>query len=186
MWDQMWSNLAQGPSWRQPQPMAMMPGNPMLEGLLAVVAAQNPEVVANAAAEAGIPPPSMAPGVAGGVGSVGSYMQPQGMVVPGAQETQLAAAGNGIGPWQTTVIPNAVPDGMQDNRDPLAGLAGFRAPQIDNRPIMNAGVSGAQKAPEVSLAGSTAANQQLNQLLQVLLARQQGPQVGSLGSFIGG
>lgn len=184
----MWPWMMQGGMAAAPQqqPMAMMPGNPMLEGLLAAVAAQNPEVVANAAAEAGIPPPSMAPGVAPGVGSTGSYMQPQGMVVPGAQETQLAAAGNGIGPWQTTVTPSAVPAGMQDNRDPLAGLAGFKAPQVDNKPIMSAGVSGAQKAPEMSLGGATAANQQLNQLIQTLLARQQSPQVGSLGSFIGG
>lgn len=185
----MWPQMLQGGMAAMPQAqpgMAMMPGNPMLEGLLASVAAQNPEVVANAAAAANIPPPSMDGGMAPGVAPVGSFIQPQGVVVPGAENVAAAGGQGNIGPWATTVTPNAVPDGMQDNRDPLAGLAGFKAPQVDNKPIMSAGVSGAQKAPEVTAGASSQQSQALQQLLMQMMQRQPALGVGPLGSFIGG
>lgn len=161
---------------------AFMPGNPMLEGLLASVAAQNPEVVSSAAAAAGIPPPTNIPGIVGaagmGGGDLGSLLNPM----------PAGAAAPAIGPWDTTVNPTAdlpVPNGMGGNQNLWQGLAGFKAPEAQ-KPIMNAGVSGAQKAPEISgPAAGMQSNQALWQALQSLMQQRTAP-VGPLGQFIGG
>jgi hypothetical protein len=161
----------------------MMPGNPMLEGLLAAVAAQNPEVVSSAAAAAGIPPPTSAPGMGADMGSIGAFLQP---MDPAAMQANPGAAA--IGPWSTEVNPaagGAIPNGMGGNQNLWQGLGGFKAPQAE-KPIMSGGVSGAQKAPDgPSAAGGLQANQMMQQLMQQLLQRQQAP-VMPLGQMIGG
>jgi hypothetical protein len=158
-----------------------MPGNPMLEGLLAAVAAQNPEVVANAASSAGIPPPStMAGGMGNSMDSLGAFFPPQGM----REGVAAAGADAGLGSWAPTVTP-AQGVGPGNLMAPNSMLQGFKAPQAPS-PVFNAGVSGAQKAPEgpsVQMGGQGA--QGLNQLIMALMQRQ-GAGVGSLGQYIGG
>jgi hypothetical protein len=156
-----------------------MAGNPFMESMLAAVAAQNPGVVANAAASAGIPPPPVSGSDPMGdpMGTLGNFITP--------------SAGTGQAPttgWDATVVPNTGMDPMQRATDPLAGLAGFKAPGVDTKPIMSGGVSGAQKAPD----GATPQNglqsaQLLQQMIMQMIQGQQGNAgVGTLGTYIGG
>lgn len=131
--------------------------NPFQEAMMALTAAQKPDAVSSALAQAGIAPPS------GG----------------------LMEAGKGLASF---LSPMQEGTGEQSKQVPgasfLQALQGFKGSQADNKPIMNAGVSGSQGAPVIG--ASAGQNSQLFQQLlsQLMTARGTGPQ--SLGQLIGG
>jgi hypothetical protein len=68
--------------------------------------------------------------------------------------------------------------------NPMQALQGFKAPQVDNRPIMNAGVSGAQKSPELTL-GALKGGSSAVQALMGLQPRMQIPGLAELLRGVG-
>lgn len=141
--------------------------NPFSAGLLALAAAQNPSLISNAAAQAGIPPPptGQPPGVSDSIAP---------FLTPSALAPDAAAAGG--------ALPAA---GGQAAPNPFAGLAGFKGPQ-QQKPIMSAGVSGSQKVPEQSAALASGSSNALQSLLTQILGTGGSAPVRGLGSYIGG
>lgn len=148
-------------------------GNPFSMGLLAQLAAQNPQLISQVAAAHGIPPPGM--GAAGAGAPLGSFLDPAGLQ-------------GGAPPTPGAVAPGAPGTGAAN---PWAALQGFKGPQVA-QPIMSGGVAGAQKAPDPGQGISAPSmGPQLQQILQMLMgpgggAPQPVPAVGNLGSFING
>lgn len=131
-----------------PYDPSMSVPNPMNSGLAAITMAQNPELAAQAAAEAGIPPPTLSG-------------------------------------WDATVTPAGGLGSAISGQDPLAMLKGFKAPE-QPKPIMNAGVSGAQKAPELGVKGGADLMTQMLAMLQQAQSRQNPLTVPGLGAMLGG
>ena len=144
--------------------------DPFKQALLSMFAANNPDLVAKIAAAHGIAPPNpTAPSTVNP--AVGAFMQPQ---------AAPADVGN----------PAAATPAASGAANPWSMLQGFKGPQTP-APIFSGGVSGAQKAPDVNVAGQNASSQALMQLVQSLLGTGQPPPVGvrpvgGLGSYIGG
>jgi hypothetical protein len=151
-------------------------GNPFDMGLLSMLAANNPGLISTVAANNGVTPPtapSMVNGIDYGSSPLGAFLTPSAM-----------GAGAGGAAGGTPGTPGA---GATTN--PWAQLAGFKGPQVP-QPIMSGGVTGAQKAPEVSTTIGTGASTQLNQLIASLIGGMQPAgaavrPVGNLGAYLG-
>lgn len=120
--------------------------DPIQLALMSMAAAKNPQFGADLLARSGVAPP----GVEGG--TLPQFVSPamQGQIASGELGSLLAGGGEvptPMSPEQTAGLK----DGTGAAPNPLAALQGFKAPQVDNKPIMNAGVSGAQKSPELTL-----------------------------------
>lgn len=148
--------------------------DPFMMGLLALTAAQNP-------------------GAAGsllGAGGAGQLIGGAGADQLGGLPGGMFGMGQGLGqflepqvgsPATPAAVPGAQPDIMKL-------LGGVKTPQADNKPIMNAGVSGSQRAPElgVGMGGGSSVQAEILAALG-LLGRQQDPlRVPALGSLLGG
>lgn len=157
--------------------MMPFPGstNPFSGALLAQLAANNPQLIAQVAAAHGIAPPTGQNPVNGmdfNQTPLGAFLTPS-----------LSGDAGGAAP-----TPGVTPAG-QAASNPWAAFQGFKGPQVP-APIMSGGVAGAQKAPDVSLGAVSGASNQLNTLIQSLMQSFQ-PQgaavrpVGTLGSYLG-
>lgn len=156
-------------------------GNPFDMGLLQMLAANNPGLISQVAANNGITPPT-APSMVNGIDTsqspLGAFLTPSAF---GPSGMSL----NGGGP-AATPTPGAPPAA-----NPWAMLQGFKGPQVP-APIMSGGVAGAQKAPEQPNPGQGASTQ-LNALISQIIGgiNPAGPPaapvrpVGTLGSFLG-
>ena len=141
--------------------------DPWLQGLAALFGAQNPGA-GPLLDQAGIPPP-------------------MGLGGPGTGQDQ------GIGNWITTVNPEpqTVPgaNAGQPNQAQLMQLAAMQGvkPPAPITPIMNGGVTGGVKPPEVqSAALAKQGSPAVNALMQALLTRSAPSSVPSLGALIHG
>lgn len=74
---------------------------------------------------------------------------------------------------------------QQQQQKALAALQGVVAPKPVT-PIMQGGVSGGVKSPEVNAKGTSQGAPAIQALMQALLQRQSGPAVPSLGQMIQG
>lgn len=149
----------------------MQVGNPFIEGLLSLIAAENPQLIAGAAQQLGIQAPT---------GTGGNEMFDLGALFAPAAGSTIIPDATGQG-WDATVMPAA---GGMGGGDIGQMLKGFKAPE-QQKPIMNAGVSGAQKAPEIGGGAGRASTAMLMQLLQQAQP-QQITQVPNLGALFGG
>lgn len=139
--------------------------NPFLMGMTAMSGAANPELFGSAMASMGISPGAMQ----GAMPAMDfSSFTPAfdaaggGTAVPG---TMTAAMNPAAAPGAAPMVPGAAPAAAGAN--PLSALQGVQTPKQDNKPIMNAGVSGSQKAPELKAGagGRDTASLILSQLL---------------------
>lgn len=149
-------------------------GNPFNDALLSMVAANNPQLIAQVASAHGIPPPT-GPMQNTDNSPLGYYLTPS----LNQQDPMMLGGPPPQGP--TTAAAAAT--------NPWAALSGFKGPQV-SKPIMEAGVSGSQKAPEMQLGGVAGGSQQLQQLIAGLIG-QLNPAgaavrpVGGLGAYLG-
>lgn len=148
-------------------------GNPHAEGLLSLVAADNPNVAAAIGASSGQPPPPFPSGVMGGANpGLGSLLDPMGPASLGDPTAMpgLAAMGGG-GPMGQA--PQGAPG--------LGSMAGVKAPQAA-APIMPSGSAPMPKATEVNMS----AGNNIGQLLQLLQQSGKQPMIAKpLGSYLG-
>lgn len=159
-------------------------GNPFDMGLLQMLAANNPGLISQVAANNGITPPT-APSMVNGIDTASSPL--------GAFLTPSAFGPSGMSPGGggPAAAPSPGTPYAASPLNPWAALQGFKGPQVP-APIMSGGVAGAQKAPELPNPG-TGASTQLNQLIQQIIGGMSGGgapvaavrPVGSLGSFLG-
>lgn len=139
--------------------------DPFQMGLMTLAGAQNPELMSTMMASQGISPTAMGTGVPGTMmdGGLGALLQPQAVspgMVPGAS------------------APVAQPSG-------LAALSGVKAPEAP-KPIMNAGVSGGQKAPEMMVKGSSGGSQAIDMMMRQLMGAGAGvPNLAALLKGVG-
>lgn len=139
--------------------------DPFTIGLLSMFAGQNPEQAAPLLDSMGVPVPQL-PSTTGIP-----------VTVPGTAPQQAPAQ-----PAVAGSLQQAQPQAAGSN--PLSVLAGVKAP-APVQPIMNGGVTGGVKAPEVASAtkvGSPA----IDALMAALLGRSPTPQVPTLGDYIKG
>lgn len=164
-----------------------MAGNPFELGLLAVTAAQNPGVAADASSLIGGDTGMALPF---GGASLGQFLggfggDPTGGLIPsgggvaggfgGGQIPGALLQGFGGGGAQ---VAGAAQGGQQS---PLAGLQGFKGPE-KVQPQFTGGIRGAQQAPQQNFAGANPAT--ILQMLQAL-NQGQGQGVPNLGSLLG-
>jgi len=161
-------------------------GNPFDMGLLQMLAANNPGLISQVAANNGITPPT-APSMVNGVDTsqspLGAFLTPSAFGPSGMSP-------GGVGP---ATAPGAVPTRpyADSPMNPWAALQGFKGPQVP-APIMSGGVAGAQKAPDQTNP-APGASTQLNALIQQIISGMNpggtptAPvrPVGTLGSFLG-
>lgn len=151
--------------------------DPMQMGLMSMMAAQQPETFAQAMAAAGQSPTSLglaqpqagAPlgGLLGGLSSIAQNLPGAGL--PAVQPPAAAAMPPGaIAPGQTA--------------SPLSALQGVKAPQAP-APIMNAGVSGSEKAPTAKAVSGMSGGSEA--ILRALLAGG-GAGIPSLATLLSG
>lgn len=157
--------------------------NPFNLGLAALAGFNNPDIFAKAMATAGISP----------TGAMGGNPLAPAALQGDALGGFFTPSMNEMGTTPQAVAPVAAP--VDPAADPMAklmsGLQGFKAPVQDNKPIMNAGVSGSQKAPEVGVKGLSGGSSANAAILQAILAGSGGGnkdslRVPSLGSLLGG
>ncbi len=135
-------------------------GNPFTDFLLGLVAQDNPSVVANAAANLGVPPPN--PGGPPAFGNMFNPLPADGSFPEGQIAPIMGMPAPGAAP-----ATGPMPQGGMNPMAALGILQGFKAPPPVAAPIFNAGVSGAQKAPEVQASAAGGTNMlQLLKLLQ--------------------
>lgn len=153
--------------------------NPFDMGLLALTAGQQPALMSSALAQLGAMP---AP--------TGMMQMPQGTGVPGMMmggESLGALLGGGLAP--PSVMPSAAPGGGTPPgglQQSLSALQGIKAPK-QTEPIMRAGVSGAQAAPQ--LGGFKFGSPVQDMLLQIITGGFGGKnplRVPQLGALLGG
>lgn len=171
--------------------------DPFTTGLLAVTAAQNPAVAADALSligDSGMPGPL---GQLFGGASLGQFLGQGSPLVPAGGNVPFGAGGlaQGLGGFQPPLaanLPGINPgaqvagaggelQGNQASQSPLAGLQGFKGPE-PVKPQFQGGIRGAQQAPGQNVAGLNPA--QLLQALQAAIQPAQG--VAPLGQFLGG
>lgn len=145
--------------------------NPMMMGPLAMTAWSNPDLFATAMASQGISPNAIGNPAAAGMGldsmdPLAGFLTPS-MAGPAAPDAAAAPA---------VADPAAAANPMAA----MSGLAGVKAP-ASPAPIMNAGVSGAQKAPEMAVGQKGSAYQ--SAIAQLLL--NQSPGVSPVASLPG-
>lgn len=149
-----------------------------LLGLLSLTGAQNPDLFAKVMASQGVSP-TQASGVPGtslgtmpDVGGLGGLLAGQPAIMPSAAATGAS-------------LENSTPAAAAlSGRNILQALQAVKAPQAP-APIMNAGVSGSQKAPDLTAVKSTgSANATIMNLLANLGAA--GSAVPSLGTLLKG
>ena len=131
--------------------------DPMMIAQLLAGAAQNPQMMAGALASTGV-----APGAALGQGVAPNITQP-------FDASQLGGVlGGGLGFQPPAVPPGAGPAGQPGGWQEALKAAGGAFKPTDNKPIMNAGVSGSQAAPKLELGGkgSLANDALLSMLMQ--------------------
>ena len=161
--------------------------NPFETGLLAVTAANNPSVAADALSLIGGDTGMAAPFGGASLGQfLGGSGDPTGGLVP-----QGGGVAGGFGGGQ---IPGALLQGFGGGgaqvagaggaagANPLAGLQGFKGPE-QVKPEFAGGIRGAQQAPQQNFQG---ANPSI--IMQQLQALLQGPQQGAvppLGNLLG-
>ncbi len=153
--------------------------NPLTDYLLGLVATDSPGTVAAGASSIGLSPPQPG-GADAGFGSLFNPLPGGGAAFPEGVFTGMGGA-PGLNQVPLTGQPMPVPG--QQMLQGLGSMAGVKAPGAVPAPIFNAGVSGAQKAPEGSPAGAGAS--QMMGLLK-LLQGSAGPAATparSLGSY---
>jgi len=152
--------------------------NPFSLGLTALSGFNNPEAFASAMSSAGIAPDGTNPLVPTAFqGSpFANFVTPS-----AATPTQAEQVHN--------LVPSSVnPQGAFSGDKLLQALQGVRVPMQDNKPIMNAGVSGSQKAPEANIKGMSGGPETVA-LIQSLLnpsAKANPLRAPSLGALLGG
>jgi len=172
--------------------------DPFMLGLMSLTGANNPDAFANAMAQAGIRPDGQ--GMPGGAmaagGGLAQFLSPYANPNAPAGTAGLITP-TPMGPEQAGMpgTQSGLKDGLETYNNPMkfmgqgmmGPLQGVKTPE-PLRPIVNAGVSGSQKAPEVSIGGQrgTGANAAI---LQALLGggQQSDPlRVPALGSLLKG
>src|SRR5690606_12477986 len=121
--------------------------DPFTMGLLAISGAQNPGAFAQTMAQLGITPE----GFMSQFNGLPSGDSLGGFITGSALQPATAAPATTTG-WEATVTPTAgaAPMGAAAP-NPLSLLQGVKTPEAP-KPLMNAGVSGAQKAPEAKVS----------------------------------
>ncbi len=171
--------------------------DPFTTGLLAVTAAQNPAVAADALSLIGGEGGAGMPGFLGVGQGLGQFLGGAGGasgfggIQPGIGG--LPGGGLNLGQGLQQFLPGAGAQvagaggelqGNQASQSPLAGLQGFKGPE-PVKPEFAGGIRGAQQAPQPQLGGLNPAP--ILQMLQGLLAQGQGAgAVPNLGALLRG
>ena len=159
--------------------------DPFTTGLLAVTAANNPTVAADALSLIGGDSGMALPF---GGASLGQFLGGFGQDPTGGLIPQQGGVAGGIGLPQGALGfggpsflggPQGAP-GQQQGQSPLAGLQGFKGPEAV-KPELAGGIRGAQGAPQQNPAGL-----QTDPIMQLLQQLLQGGGPPPLGTLLGG
>lgn len=168
--------------------------DPWMTGLMALFAGQNPQQAGPLLDAAGVPPPDQMMKAGGpGLGEMMPGDVLQGAVAPGSSPALMPAAAATAGPQgamggQVVPEPSGLggPGGALGTSDmaklALAGMQAAKPAPI--MPIMNGGVSGGVKPPEVSAGVKGAQAPAINALMQALLQRSSPSVAPGLGALL--
>lgn len=148
--------------------------DPFQMGLMTLAGANNPELLSTAMASQGISPSVMASGPNATnpfqANNLGALLQPGQLPTP-------------MSPEQAGMKDPAAQPGMAASG--LGALSGVKAPE-PIKPVFNAGVSGAQRAPEVQVKAASGGSQAIDMLMRQLMGAGAGvPNLATLLKGVG-
>jgi hypothetical protein len=149
--------------------------DPFSMGMMAMTGFNNPELFSQAMALSGVSP--------GGVPNTLAPQPLQGDSLGGFFTPTLQAQAGGVeSPAAQPTMPN---NAQATGGTNLGALAGVKTPD-PVKPIMNAGVSGAQKAPEAKNSGKSSSDEAIRALLAGRLTGADPLRVPALGALLKG